>query len=84
MTSKARLRWALDRHLDRIEAAGRLVRLLDASGKSNPAHGVAYFRAQWFHTRFLDRLMSWSRAREKEKSARYYLRDAFGREIADD
>jgi hypothetical protein len=84
MTSKARMRRAFDKHLDRVEAASRLAHLRDASGNFNPVHQARYFRVSWEHARFMDRFMSWHRAHEKEKSARYYLRDAYGRDIPDD
>jgi hypothetical protein len=84
MTDRARLRWALDKHLDRVAAARRLAGLVNASGMPNPAHQAAYFRVRWESQRFMDKLVIRWRAREKEKSARHYLRDAYGRSIADD
>jgi hypothetical protein len=63
--TRARLRHAIEQHLDRLEAARRLAGLLNATGEPNPVHLAALFRARWQSQRFIDKLVSQRRASER-------------------
>jgi hypothetical protein len=63
--TRLRLRHAVERHLDRVEAARRLAALVDATGNPNPVHLAALFRARWESQRFIDKLVSQRRASER-------------------
>jgi len=54
--SRARIRLAIERRLDRVTAARRLAALLDSTGAPNPVHQAALFRARYNMDRFLRRL----------------------------
>lgn len=63
---RTKVGWAIERYLARLEAANRLARLLDASGRPvNIAHQAARFRAKYEMDRFLCRLSAVDIARER-------------------
>jgi hypothetical protein len=55
------------RHLDELEAAGRLASLLDADGRPFPVHVAAYFRARWFSRRLVEKLVERGRKRDARR-----------------
>jgi hypothetical protein len=62
IAARARLRQAIEQHLDRLESAHRLAGLLGATGEPDPAHQAALFRVRWVTARFIDKLVSQRRA----------------------
>jgi hypothetical protein len=63
---RTRIGWAIERRLAQLEAANRLVRLLDAGGRPvNLSHQATAFRARWELDRFLRRLSAVDCARER-------------------
>jgi hypothetical protein len=70
LAARARMTAKFMRRLDRVEAAGRLARLLDASGRPNPVYLARYFRAQWESRRLVDKLVNWRTRREMREARR--------------
>jgi CelD/BcsL family acetyltransferase involved in cellulose biosynthesis len=58
------------RSLDCVEAARRLARLRDASGKPILAYQAMDFRARWKSRRFIDKLTNWRRRRDMREERR--------------
>jgi hypothetical protein len=71
--ARARERAKFLRRLDELEAAGRLARLLDASGAPFPIHVAAYFRASWFNRRLVEKLVMRQRKREARRLGRWLI-----------
>jgi hypothetical protein len=71
--ARARERARFMRLLDELEAAGRLARLLDSSGRPNPVHVAAYFRASYFNRRLVEKLVIRWRKREARRPGRWII-----------